>query len=245
LLDLVQTLSALGGANVPSDWDGDSMVPWIDNPSYSWKDMAVSEFYGHAITSGYVMLRQGQWKYVYHTKPTSSFASERELYNMVADPNELNNLASDPAQASRITQMHATLIAELGEDPEQTELRSEESLRIGYNRVTMDSDGDTINDLTEYSLNMDPSASSSHQLPITSLTSVAGAEYLTLTYTRFTNAKVNFVVEVSSDMKTWGTQTTQVSSVNNANSTTTITVRDTVAFSSLNQRYIRLRMTEQ
>ena len=37
--------------------------------SFRWKDLALSEYYGHNICSGYTMLRTGKYKFVYHATP--------------------------------------------------------------------------------------------------------------------------------------------------------------------------------
>ena len=134
LVDVVQTIAALGGAKTPPDWDGDSMAAWLDNGAAKWKDRAISEYYAHCIASGYVMLREGQYKYVYHTPPDDKHPAERELYDLKADPGEFKNLAKDPAQRERIEQMHADLVAELGEDPDVTEQRCRADLAKGYGR---------------------------------------------------------------------------------------------------------------
>jgi choline-sulfatase len=114
LVDVVQTIAQLGGADVPADWNGDSMVKWLDEPKTKWKDMAVSEYYGHNIASGFAMIRMGRFKYVYHTPPDRNHAGERELYDLAADPGEFDNLANDSKHKDRIESMHAALVAEIG-----------------------------------------------------------------------------------------------------------------------------------
>lgn len=123
LLDVAQTIADIGGAKVPVDWNGDSLVPWLNDPAYPWKDRAVSEYYAHNIASGYAMIREGDYKYVYHTPADSNHPAERELYDLDSDPNELNNLAVKKEYAQRIRQMHADLIKDVGEDPDKTEQR--------------------------------------------------------------------------------------------------------------------------
>jgi len=127
LVDLVQTIAEIGGAKAPTDWDGDSMCSWMDDPQTEWKDLAVSEYYAHNIASGYAMLRTGGYKYVYHTPADEKHPAERELYDLKADPGELRNLAPDPAMQTRIREMHTRLVKELGEDPDRTELRARAS----------------------------------------------------------------------------------------------------------------------
>lgn len=123
VLDLVQTIAALGGAKVPQDWKGSSMLPWLDDAAFAWKDQAVSEYYAGYTASGIAMIRQGDWKYVYHTRADETHGPERELYQLRDDPKELHNLSGDPTQQARIAAMHEALVKETGEDPEKTEAR--------------------------------------------------------------------------------------------------------------------------
>ncbi|MBS1815306.1 MAG: sulfatase-like hydrolase/transferase [Acidobacteria bacterium] len=135
-VDLVRTIIDMGGGKAPTDWNGSSMVPWMNDPSYAWKDFALSEYYAHNVASGYVMVRTGPWKYTYHNRMTAKHGPERELYDLATDPKELNNLAAKPEHAKRIAAMHAMMLRELrGKDPEQTELQCRKELSIGYRRT--------------------------------------------------------------------------------------------------------------
>ena len=131
LVDLVQTIADMSGVETPDDWDGDSMLNWLDDPESSWKDMAVSEYYGHNIASGFAMLRQGDFKYVYHTRMNETFGPERELYNLADDPGEWNNLANMPPSTARMTAMHDRLTKELGRDPEEAEAECRATMAKG------------------------------------------------------------------------------------------------------------------
>jgi choline-sulfatase len=132
LLDVVKTVADLGGAQPPADWNGDSLVSWLDHRETAWKDRAVCEYYAHNIASGYAMIRSGQYKYVYHTTPDAKHHAERELYDLKADPGEFHNLAGLPEQAALRDQLHAALIKEIGEDPEKTEQRCRAENAKGY-----------------------------------------------------------------------------------------------------------------
>jgi len=69
------------------------------------------------------MIRQGSFKYVYHTPADEKHPAQRELYDLHADPGELHNLAADPAQADKVAALHAALLKELREHPDETEKR--------------------------------------------------------------------------------------------------------------------------
>lgn len=134
LVDVVQTIAELGGGETPPDWDGDSLCPLLDDPRAGWKDFAVSQYYAHNIASGFAMLRQGRYKYVYHSPPDDDHDADRELYDLHTDSGEFNNLATEEAYADRVASMHEALVDELGESPDRTEQRCLEDYRKGYDR---------------------------------------------------------------------------------------------------------------
>ena len=107
-------------------------MPWLDSAASPWKDSAISQFYAENIASGFTMLRSGEWKYVYHAAPDAKHPAQRELYNLKTDPKEFHNLASAPDQRQRIEQMHARLLKELRENPEDTERRCRAEIARGY-----------------------------------------------------------------------------------------------------------------
>jgi len=135
LLDVVQTVLDLGGARTPGDWDGDSLRGVLDGKQKDWKNEAVSEYYGHHVASGYVMLRKDNFKYVYHTKPGDSHPAEQELYDLDRDPDEHHNLAGLPAYQTIMDGLQQSLLSQLPEHPEETEKRCREDYRKGYNRT--------------------------------------------------------------------------------------------------------------
>ncbi|MGB2822901.1 MAG: sulfatase-like hydrolase/transferase [Phycisphaerae bacterium] len=134
IVDVVRTIAELGGGRCGDDWNGDSMVGWLDDPKAAWKDLAVSEYYAHNICSGCAMIRTGGHKYVYHSRPDEGHPPERELYDLRADPGEFSNLASRDEHKRRVERMHAALVKEIGEDPETTERRCREEYARGYGR---------------------------------------------------------------------------------------------------------------
>ncbi len=133
-LDLVQTIAAMADAHTPEDWNGSPMLNWMDRGSSHWKNYAVSEYYAHNTASGYVMVRQGQWKYVYHCVIDKDHPAERELYDLASDPMEFHNLAGRPEHKGLIERLHRLLLKEVPGDPDETEQRSRFQLARGYNR---------------------------------------------------------------------------------------------------------------
>ena len=134
VVDVNRTIAELAEAGAPDDWDGDSMVQWLDHPRTQWKDFAVSEYYAHNIASGFAMLRMGKYKYVYHTPADAEHPAERELYDLSKDPGEFKNLADQSEFADRVTAMHTFLVRELGENPDETEQRCRADYAAGYSR---------------------------------------------------------------------------------------------------------------
>jgi len=132
LLDVVQTIAELGRADVPADWNGDSMIDWLDNPESRWKDLAVSEYYAHNIASGFAMIRKGRYKYVYHTPADASHPAERQLFDLQTDPGEFENLAGRDEFEDRMDSLHETLIKEIGEHPDSSEQRCRAEYSKGY-----------------------------------------------------------------------------------------------------------------
>ena len=133
-VDLVQTLVEFGGGKAPGDWNGTSMMSWLDEPKHKWKDMAVSEYYGHATASNYSMIRMGDWKYVYHSTIDADHPEQRELYNIKTDMQEFHNVAAVPANAARVAGMHKRLLAEVASNPNDTEQRCRKEIAVGYQR---------------------------------------------------------------------------------------------------------------
>ena len=134
LVDLAKAIADLGSAEAPEDWDGDSLVPVLDNDAADWKNLAVVEYYSHPISSGYAMVRKGNLKYTYHTPAGENHPSETELYDLDADPGEFYNLASDQANKDACETLHKLMVEELGEEPDETEKRCLADFAKGYDR---------------------------------------------------------------------------------------------------------------
>ena len=90
LVDLMPTFLEIGGAEIPNNLDGRSIVPLLTGEDVEdWPDDVFAEFHGYEATLATVrMVRTDSWKYVYNPY------SEDELYDMKSDPHELHNLAT-------------------------------------------------------------------------------------------------------------------------------------------------------
>ncbi|MFB6219771.1 MAG: sulfatase, partial [Halobacteriaceae archaeon] len=132
LVDVVQTIAELGGADAPDQWDGDSLVGLLDDPGADWPDFALSEYYAHNTASGFTMYREGRYKYVYHARYDDDHGPEEELYDMREDPGEFENLAdSRPETRERL---HEAMLDELGEHPDDIDRRARREGAAGYDR---------------------------------------------------------------------------------------------------------------
>jgi hypothetical protein len=109
-----------------------------------------------------------------------------------------------------------------------------------------DPDYDTIPNLLEYALTMNPNVPNGSGLPTAGTMVVNQSNYLTLTYTHSKTANdLNFIVEVSNDLQAWnsGSYHTAVMGVTDNGSTETIVVRDlTPIGQSQGKRFIRLKV---
>ncbi len=132
ILDIVQGIAELAGTECPEDWDGDSIIPLLDDEKHEWKDQALVEYYGHNRCSGITMFRQGKWKYVYHATINEKYPAENELFNMEEDPQETKNLADDPRCQEIRERLHQAMLDELGEHPDDINVRANAELAAGY-----------------------------------------------------------------------------------------------------------------
>jgi uncharacterized sulfatase len=99
LVDLYPTLAELAGLSPPTNLQGTSLVPLLDNPTAEWKRPAFCQV-SRDVYSGH-SVRTERWRYV----EWENGKRGTELYDESADPHEYNNLANDPA--------HAPVVAEL------------------------------------------------------------------------------------------------------------------------------------
>lgn len=89
LINVYKTLAELAGLKAPDYVDGQSLVPWLDNPAKEKTTPAMTTW-----GRGNYTLRTKKWRY------TRYFDGSEELYSETEDPNEWTNLAGNPEYAS-------------------------------------------------------------------------------------------------------------------------------------------------
>lgn len=117
---------------------------------------------------------------------------------------------------------------------------------ISGTNATPASDG--IPNLSKYALNLDPLVDGAPGLPVGSMITVGGSNYLTLTYTQVILATdITYVPEVSGDLQTWNSGPLYVAPVsvtaNPGGLTETVVVRDLTPATSGAARFMRLEIT--
>jgi len=127
--DLVVTLFAQAGIELPWKMHGRDLGPLLADPDADWPWATLYEHTGkdygsavdrrltadggraavHGHVPYYVAIRRGGLKYVRYL----AGAEPDELYDLDTDPDELENLAADPARAADLAAMHRALVTEL------------------------------------------------------------------------------------------------------------------------------------
>jgi arylsulfatase A-like enzyme len=106
LIDLLPTLGDLTGVRAPSDVDGLSLRPVLEQRAPQVRDTVFAEYYGkQAWRVPIRMARTARWKYVRY------LSYGEELYDLAADPGELRNLAREPGAAADRTRLARELDA--------------------------------------------------------------------------------------------------------------------------------------
>lgn len=109
-----------------------------------------------------------------------------------------------------------------------------------------DPDDDGLTNLVEYAFGLNPASPSNADAPVSSVTNIAGSNYLTLRY-RHNKAALDLActVEVSGNLMTWTTGTTPLGIVDNGDGTEYVTVRDNVPVATASPRFIRVNVSMQ
>ena len=109
MLDLVPTILELCGCAVPDGLDGQSLVPYLRDPTLPGRRKYVLSTYNGQQFGLYTqrMIRDEHRKYVWNLTDVD------ELYDLDADPHELHNLVHDPARADELAALRRDMLTEL------------------------------------------------------------------------------------------------------------------------------------
>jgi N-acetylglucosamine-6-sulfatase len=108
-LDIAPTLLEVGGASIPANIHGRSLVPLLKGEHVPWRDSFLIEYYSDKVfprmlNMGYQAVRTSQWKYIHYV----DLEGMDELYDLKADPYELKNLITDAKSQTALKELRAT-----------------------------------------------------------------------------------------------------------------------------------------
>jgi len=113
-IDIAPTVLQLGGATVPKDVHGKSLVPIFENKLGEWRGGALFEYFMEerfTRVPSWQALRTDRWKYIHYTDVENA----DELYDLQADPYEMKNLIADAGSAEQLKSLKAELEKQLNE----------------------------------------------------------------------------------------------------------------------------------
>jgi arylsulfatase A-like enzyme len=109
-IDLAPTLLDLGGATVPDDVAGRSLVPLLAGREWRPRTSFLIEYFTDTVfprirNMGYQAVRTERWKYIHYNE----LKGMDELYDLASDPFEMRNLIAEPAARADLEAMKAEL----------------------------------------------------------------------------------------------------------------------------------------
>lgn len=163
-LDIYPTLLELCGLEAPAHLQGESLVPLLENPAAAGPAEAVSQYPRNAESiMGYAM-RTERYRYVEWRSAGSDTPADVELYDHFMDPGEDTNVVAS-ADAALLASLSAQLSPYVGEayraqgSSEGTSFATyllDAGMSGAAALIHADADGDGVDNLMEYALNLNP-----------------------------------------------------------------------------------------
>jgi N-acetylglucosamine-6-sulfatase len=110
-IDLAPTIVAAAGAEIPSQYQGQSLWPLLEGKTPAdWRDSVLVEYWSDTVFPrihklGYQAVRNDRWKFIHYTDQPGI----DELYDLQSDPYELKNLVADPTAEKQLAAMQTEL----------------------------------------------------------------------------------------------------------------------------------------
>lgn len=112
-IDFAPTLLELAGLPIPTNMDGKSLVPLLENPDQDiHEQLAFINAWGVVPTQSLTCITK-DWKYTYWWYGDQEMEPSEELYHLSADPLEMKNLAGEPGSAAILREMRTRYDQEL------------------------------------------------------------------------------------------------------------------------------------
>ena len=111
LRDFLPTFLTLAGGQIPSDMDGKSLLPLVNEPNPQWRQYIDLEHATCYSPDNYwCALTDGKIKYIWFFH-----SGNEQLFDLQKDPHELKNLSADKNYAKRLAEMRTAMIEHLKE----------------------------------------------------------------------------------------------------------------------------------
>lgn len=109
-IDIAPTLLEIGGAPVPKEIHGRSLVPLLRGERVPRRDSFLIEYFSDKVfprmsKMGYQAIRDERWKYIHYV----DLDGMNELYDLKTDPYEMNNLAVRSGAGETVAKMRGKL----------------------------------------------------------------------------------------------------------------------------------------
>lgn len=94
-IDIAPTLLDIGGAPVPANMQGRSLLPLLKSNRAPWRTSFLAEYFAEGssqVHPAWYAVRTNRWKYIRYTE----LPAADEFYDLQADPYEMKNLVASP-----------------------------------------------------------------------------------------------------------------------------------------------------